>query len=82
MDIDRNAGRVRVARAYLRWSQHRLASEAGLPFWTLSAFERGERKMTVEEMEKIAIVLVREIGGAKRDFFPASPLFFVATDVH
>lgn len=64
------ARNIRLARADRNWSQEKLAFEAGLNRTYVSAVERSEQNMSVDNMARIAIALGVE---PFRLLLPSSP---------
>jgi len=57
-EIHKKLGRrIRELRKIKGWSQEKLASKAGLHFTYIGAIERGERNITLENIEKLAAAL-------------------------
>ena len=54
---DRLATNMRLLRSKLGWSQERLAHEANLNRTYLSAVERGEQNISIDNLWKIAVAL-------------------------
>lgn len=56
MDIKQKFGvRIKQLRTALGWSQEQLALEAGLDRTYLPSIEKGERNVSLEVIEKLAI---------------------------
>lgn len=51
------AGKIRAARAYLQWSQEKLAKESGMSLQGIQKIEYGETKPTLRTQEKISRAL-------------------------
>ncbi|MFL9932570.1 helix-turn-helix transcriptional regulator [Paraburkholderia sp. RL18-103-BIB-C] len=51
------ATNVRLSRAYLNWQQDELANRAGLHRTYIGGLERGERNITVDSLERVALAL-------------------------
>lgn len=62
--------RIRQLRRAQGWTQQELASRAGVDFKYLGSVERGERNLTIDNVEKIAAGLAVE---AHQLFFFSAP---------
>jgi transcriptional regulator with XRE-family HTH domain len=63
------AASMRLLRRGLRWSQHRLAREAGLAPSMISHLEAGRRNFTLPTLERVAAAL----GTGARDLLAGPP---------
>ena len=81
MDI---AGKIRASRAYLQWSQEKLARESGMSLQGIQKIEYGETKPTLRTQEKIARALhKRGVSFSSRGIeFDENPIFMVEGKTH
>ncbi len=62
--------RMRISRVAASWTRYELARRSGLSAYVIGAIERGERKISDEEMEAVGLALAGQLGGTIFDFFP------------